>query len=73
MAHVVESLPGSQTARGGHQLPVAAGPFNRARCGCTRAHSAVSTITKVGAIGLDIAVLACLLWLNWPPEAALGY
>jgi uncharacterized membrane protein YphA (DoxX/SURF4 family) len=28
---------------------------------------------KVGAIGVDIAVLVCLLWLNWPTEAALGY
>ena len=25
------------------------------------------------AIGVDIAVLVCLLWLNWPTEAALGY
>ncbi|GAG01007.1 unnamed protein product, partial [marine sediment metagenome] len=28
---------------------------------------------KVGAIGVDIVVLVCLLWLNWPTEAALGY
>lgn len=28
---------------------------------------------KVGAIGVDIAVLVCLLWLNWPTKAALGY
>lgn len=28
---------------------------------------------KVGAIGVDIAVLVCLLWLNWPTEAAVGY
>ena len=28
---------------------------------------------KAGAIGVDIAVLVCLLWLSWPAEAALGY
>jgi hypothetical protein len=28
---------------------------------------------KVGALGVDIAVLVCLLVLNWPSEAALGY
>jgi hypothetical protein len=28
---------------------------------------------KVGALGMDIAVLVCLLVLNWPTEAALGY
>jgi hypothetical protein len=28
---------------------------------------------KVGAFGVDIAVLVCLLILNWPTEAALGY
>lgn len=28
---------------------------------------------KVGAIAVDIATLACLLWLKWPSEAAIGY
>jgi hypothetical protein len=28
---------------------------------------------KVGAIGVDIAVLVCLLVLNWPAEANLGF
>lgn len=28
---------------------------------------------KVGAIGVDIAVLVCLLALNWPTEADIGY
>ena len=28
---------------------------------------------KVGALGVDIAVLVCLLVLNWPTEAMLGY
>jgi hypothetical protein len=28
---------------------------------------------KVGALGVDIAVLVCLLVLNWPTEALLGY
>jgi hypothetical protein len=28
---------------------------------------------KVGALGVDIAVLVCLLILNWPSEADIGY
>jgi hypothetical protein len=28
---------------------------------------------KAGAIGLDIATLVCLLVLNWPSEAAIGF
>jgi hypothetical protein len=28
---------------------------------------------KVGAIGINVAVLVCLLWASWPSEAALGY
>ena len=28
---------------------------------------------KVGALGVDVAVLVCLLVLNWPSEAAIGY
>jgi hypothetical protein len=28
---------------------------------------------KIGALGVNVAVLVCLLWLNWPTEAALGY
>jgi hypothetical protein len=28
---------------------------------------------KVGALGMDIAILLCLLWLNWPSEADLGF
>jgi hypothetical protein len=28
---------------------------------------------KVGAISADIAILVCLLWANWPSEAALGF
>ncbi len=28
---------------------------------------------KVGAIGVDVAVLICLLWLNWPSEADIGF
>ena len=28
---------------------------------------------KVGALGVDIAVLVCLLALDWPTEAALGF
>jgi hypothetical protein len=28
---------------------------------------------KVGALGVDIAVLVCLLVVNWPTEAMLGY
>jgi len=27
---------------------------------------------KVGALGVDIAVLICLLWRNWPTEALLA-
>jgi hypothetical protein len=27
----------------------------------------------VGALGVDIAVLVCLLVLNWPSETAIGY
>lgn len=28
---------------------------------------------KVGALGMNIAILVCLLWLNWPTEADIGY
>jgi len=28
---------------------------------------------RVGALGVDIAVLVCLLLLNWPTEAEIGY
>jgi hypothetical protein len=28
---------------------------------------------KVGALGVDIAVLVCLLALNWPTEADIGF
>lgn len=28
---------------------------------------------KLGAIGVNIAVIVCLLVLNWPTDAALGY
>jgi len=28
---------------------------------------------KIGAIAVDAAVLVCLLWLNWPSEASIGY
>jgi len=28
---------------------------------------------KVGALGVDLATLVCLLVLNWPSEAAIGY
>lgn len=28
---------------------------------------------KVGALGVDIAVLVCLLMLNWPAEADIGF
>jgi hypothetical protein len=28
---------------------------------------------KVGALGVDIAVLVCLLMLNWPTEADIGF
>jgi hypothetical protein len=28
---------------------------------------------KVGALGVDIAVLVCLLVVNWPTEADLGF
>lgn len=28
---------------------------------------------KVGALGVDIAVLVCLLVLNWPTEADIGF
>jgi hypothetical protein len=28
---------------------------------------------KIGAIVVNIAVLVCLLWLEWPTEAAIGY
>jgi hypothetical protein len=28
---------------------------------------------KVGALGVDIAVLVCLLVLNWPAEADIGF
>ena len=28
---------------------------------------------KIGALGVDIAALVCLLVLNWPTEAMLGY
>lgn len=27
---------------------------------------------KIGCIGVDVAVLACLLWAAWPTEAVLG-
>ena len=29
--------------------------------------------SKVGAIGVDIAVLVCLIALNWPTEADIGF
>jgi hypothetical protein len=28
---------------------------------------------KIGAIGVNIATLVCLLWANWPTETTLGY
>jgi len=28
---------------------------------------------KIGAIAVNIAVLVCLLWLDWPAEADIGY
>ena len=28
---------------------------------------------KVGAIGVDVAVLVCQFWLNWPSEADIGF
>ena len=28
---------------------------------------------KVGSISVDIAILVCLLWANWPSEAAIGF
>ncbi len=28
---------------------------------------------KIGCIGIDVAVLVCLLLANWPSETALGY
>jgi hypothetical protein len=28
---------------------------------------------KIGAIGVDIAVLVCLIVLNWPTEADIGF
>ena len=28
---------------------------------------------KVGSIAVNITTLVCLLWLNWPSEAAIGY
>ena len=28
---------------------------------------------KVGAIGVNVAILACLLGANWPTEAAIGF
>jgi hypothetical protein len=28
---------------------------------------------KVGALGVDAATLICLLYLNWPSEAAIGF
>jgi hypothetical protein len=28
---------------------------------------------KIGAVAVNIAVLLCLLWLDWPSEAAIGY
>ena len=28
---------------------------------------------KIGAIAVNIAVLVCLLWLEWPTEADIGY
>ena len=28
---------------------------------------------KIGALAVDIAVLVCLLFLNWPSEADIGY
>jgi hypothetical protein len=28
---------------------------------------------KIGAIGVDIAVLVCLIALNWPAEADIGF
>lgn len=31
-----------------------------------------SLLNKVGAIGVDVAVLVGLLWLNWPSEAVLA-
>lgn len=28
---------------------------------------------KVGALGVDVATLVCLLWANWPTETAIGF
>ena len=28
---------------------------------------------KVGCLSVDLATLVCLLWLNWPTEAAIGF
>ena len=28
---------------------------------------------KIGALAVDIAVLVCLLFLNWPTDADIGY
>jgi len=28
---------------------------------------------KVGAIAVNVAVLVCLLWLNWPSETDIGF
>ena len=28
---------------------------------------------KIGALGMDVAILVCLLWANWPSEMALGF
>jgi hypothetical protein len=33
----------------------------------------VSPINKLGAIAVDVATLVCLLGLNWPSEADLGF
>jgi len=28
---------------------------------------------RVGSISVDIAILVCLLWANWPSEVAIGF
>jgi hypothetical protein len=28
---------------------------------------------KIGSIAVNVAILVCLLWLNWPTEADIGY
>jgi hypothetical protein len=28
---------------------------------------------KVGCLSVDLATLVCLLWLNWPTKAAIGF